>query len=163
MRILVDLLRARQQELHGRRNLVALRARASRLLEDLAKDSLINAVEVRVGEQLGRLSAGASPQWPYVRGPVIDDTYLARVLEIMLAVIEGRSAARPLEVSGLGYVNLLHIAVTLAAIPDSTEVPLASTNPPESGEHQSPSEEEQARQAFENLTQAQARVCCRFG
>src|SRR5229473_27516 len=36
----------------------------------------------------------------------------------MLAVLEGRDNARPLEVSGLGYVNLLHIAVTLAAIPD---------------------------------------------
>ncbi|MEU2780063.1 hypothetical protein ABZ646_46540, partial [Streptomyces sp. NPDC007162] len=35
-RILVELLRARQQELHGSRNLVALRARASRLLEDFA-------------------------------------------------------------------------------------------------------------------------------
>lgn len=156
VRILVELLRARQQELHGSRNLVALRARASQLLEDLAKDSLIDAVEARIGEQLGRLSAGVSRQWPYVRGQVIDDTYLARVLEIMLAVIEGRSAARPLEVSGLGYVNLLHIAVTLAAIPDSTEVPLASTNSPESGERELPSEEEQARQAFENLAQAQA-------
>src|ERR1019366_4976766 len=59
-------------------------------------------------------------QWPYVRAQVIDDAYLARVLELMLAVIEGRPNARPLEVSGLGYVNLLHIAVTLAAIPDST-------------------------------------------
>ncbi|MGW6904822.1 ATP-dependent nuclease [Streptomyces sp. NPDC054940] len=155
-RILVELLRARQQELHGSRNLVALRARASRLLEDLAKDSLIDAVEARIGEQLGRLTAGVSPQWPYVRGQVIDDTYLARVLEIMLAVVEGRSAARPLEVSGLGYVNLLHIAVTLAAIPDSTEIPLAPTNPSESVDHEPPSEEEQARQAFENLVQAQA-------
>ena len=36
----------------------------------------------------------------------------------MLAVIEGRGNARPLEVAGLGYVNLLHIANTLAAIPD---------------------------------------------
>ncbi|MFD8911700.1 ATP-dependent endonuclease [Streptomyces sp. NPDC059575] len=152
----MELLRARQQELHGSRNLVALRARASRLLEDLAKDSLIDAVEARIGEQLGRLTAGVSPQWPYVRGQVIDDTYLARVLEIMLAVIEGRSAARPLEVSGLGYVNLLHIAVTLAAIPDSTEIPLAPTNSSESVDHEPPSEEEQARQAFENLAQAQA-------
>ncbi|MGQ4431306.1 MULTISPECIES: ATP-dependent nuclease [unclassified Streptomyces] len=155
-RILVELLRARQQELYGSRNLVALRARASQLLEDLAKDSLIDVVEARIGEQLGRLTAGVSPQWPYVRGQVIDDTYLARVLEIMLAVIEGRSAARPLEVSGLGYVNLLHIAVTLAAIPDSTEVRLAPTNPFESVDHEPLSEEEQARQAFENLAQAQA-------
>ena len=34
-------------------------------------------------------------------------------------MLEGRGNARPLEVSGLGYVNLLHIAVTLAAIPDA--------------------------------------------
>lgn len=156
VRILVELLRARQQELYGSRNLVALRARASRLLEDLAKDSLIDAVEARIGEQLGRLSAGVSAQWPYVRGQVIDDTYLARVLEIMLAVIEGRSAARPLEVSGLGYVNLLHVAVTLAAIPDSTEFPHSSTNPLESSDGAALSEEEQARQAFDNLAQAHA-------
>ena len=32
--------------------------------------------------------------------------------------IDDRSFARRLELSGLGYVNLLHIAVTLAAIPD---------------------------------------------
>lgn len=51
---------------------------------------------------------------------MIDDAYLARVLELMLASMEGRENALPLDVSGLGYVNLLHIAVTLAAIPDST-------------------------------------------
>lgn len=101
-RILVELLRAQQQRLRGKRNLVALRARASRLLEDLAKDSLINAVEERIRSHLATLSAGVSPQWPYIRGQVIDDAYLARVLELMLAVMEGRSAARPLEVSGLG-------------------------------------------------------------
>jgi hypothetical protein len=36
----------------------------------------------------------------------------------MLSVLEERREALPLEVSGLGYVNLLHIAVVLAAIPD---------------------------------------------
>lgn len=64
-----------------------------------------------------------------MRGQVIDDTYLARVLELMLAVLEGREHARPLEVSGLGYVNLLHIAVTLAAIPDLS-APAAATGGP---------------------------------
>ena len=53
-----------------------------------------------------------------MRGQVADDQYLARVLELMLAGLEGREHALPLEVAGLGYVNLLHIAVTLAAIPD---------------------------------------------
>ena len=34
--------------------------------------------------------------------------------------------AQRLEVSGLGYVNLLHIAVTLAAIPGGVAVPRTS-------------------------------------
>jgi putative ATP-dependent endonuclease of OLD family len=47
-----------------------------------------------------------------------------------MLVLEGRQNARPLEVSGLGYVNLLHIAVTLAAIPDS--VAQTESGPPPS-------------------------------
>jgi putative ATP-dependent endonuclease of OLD family len=117
-RVLVELLRAQQQVISGSRNIVGLRARASALLDALAHDPLIAAVEARIDTHLAALSAGVSRQWPYVRGQVVDDQYLARVLELMLAVLEGRSYARPLEVSGLGYVNLLHIAVTLAAIPD---------------------------------------------
>jgi putative ATP-dependent endonuclease of OLD family len=118
-RILVELLRAQQQRLTGTRDLTTLRARASSLLENLAKDGLIEAVEERIEEHLQALSSGVKPQWPFVRGQVVDDTYLARVLELMLGVIEERRAALPLDVSGLGYVNLLHIAVVLAAIPDA--------------------------------------------
>ncbi|MGQ4479343.1 ATP-dependent nuclease [Streptomyces sp. SAS_276] len=151
-RILIELLRAQQERLDGTRNLVPLRVKASRLLEDLAKDSLIEAVEERIGSHLASLTSGVQQQWPYVRGQVIDDTYLARVLELMLAVIEGRNAARPLEVSGLGYVNLLHMAVTLAAIPDSTQrgtpptpVPAAEADP-EPGELTEADEERLARE-----------------
>ncbi len=122
-RILVELLRAQQQRVNGSRNLAGLRARASALLEALAHDGLIAALEERIDSHLAALSAGVSRQWSYVRGQVIDDAYLARVLELMLAVLEGRDNARPLEVSGLGYVNLLHMAVTLAAIPDPATVP----------------------------------------
>jgi putative ATP-dependent endonuclease of OLD family len=117
-RILVELLRAQQQRVSGNRSLTGLRARASALLEAFVRDDLVAAVEERIGAHLSSLSAGVSRQWPFVRGQVIDDTYLARVLELMLAAIGDRDAARRLEVSGLGYVNLLHIAVTLAAIPD---------------------------------------------
>jgi len=129
-RILVELLRAQQQNLGKGRNLAGLRARASGLLEALASDELIQALESRIGEHLRALSAGVTRTWPYVRGQVIDDAYLARVLELMLAVLEGRENARPLEVSGLGYVNLLHIAVTLAAIPDPTA---KAAHPPQQG------------------------------
>jgi putative ATP-dependent endonuclease of OLD family len=128
-RILIELLRAQQQNQGRGRDLSALRARASRLLEDLARDGAIASVEERIGVHLYALSAGASRNWPYVRGQVIDDSYLARVMELMLAVLEGRQHARPLEVSGLGYVNLLHIAVTLAAIPDSARRPDAPPLP----------------------------------
>lgn len=156
-RILVELLRAEQQRLNGTRNLVGLRARASRLLEELAKESIIDAVEKRIGGYLTDLSAGVDRQWSYIRGQVIDDTYLARVLEVMLAVMEGRRFARPLEVSGLGYVNLLHIAVTLAAIPDSAEAPRRDAWPPPDAHDRPPlTEEEQIQQATLNLEQAQA-------
>ncbi len=64
----------------------------------------------------------------------------------MLAVLEGREHARPLEVSGLGYVNLMHIAVTLAAIPDNdgvgsptAPIVLAATAPAD-GDHAAPGE-----------------------
>jgi putative ATP-dependent endonuclease of OLD family len=117
-RILVELLRAQQQRVDGTRNLTPLRTKAWALLASLSSDPLIQAVEERITAHLGDLTSGVSQQWPYVRGQRVDDAYLARVLELMLAVLEGRENARPLEVSALGYVNLLHIAVVLAAIPD---------------------------------------------
>lgn len=120
-RVLVELLRAQQQNRGRGRDLSRLRGRASGLLELLATDDLLQALEGRVGDHLRALSAGVSRTWPYIRGQVVDDRYLARVLELMLATAEGRDQALPLEVVGLGYVNLLHIAVTLAAIPDATE------------------------------------------
>lgn len=117
-RILVELLRAQQQRLDRTRNLTALRTRAWALLEALSSDPLIQAVEERITAHLSALTAGVARQWPYVRSQRVDDAYLARVLELMLSVLEGRPNARPLDVSGLGYVNLLHIAVALSAIPD---------------------------------------------
>lgn len=117
-RILIELLRAQQQRLHGSKNLGALRALASSLLESLAQNELIASVESRVKEHLSSLTSGVSEQWGFIRGQVVDDAYLARVLELMLAAMSSRDTALPLEVSGLGYVNLLHMAVVLAAIPD---------------------------------------------
>lgn len=132
-RVLIELMRAQQQRVDGTRNLKGLRGRASGFLEALAKDGIIEAVEERIATHLTSLSTGVSHQWPYIRGQIIDDAYLARVLELMLSVLEGRGNARPLEVSGLGYVNLLHIAVTLAAIPDPSlediEAPTADGTP----------------------------------
>jgi putative ATP-dependent endonuclease of OLD family len=116
--ILVELLRAEQQRLHGHRNLVDVRNQAAALLDQLVHADLIGSVEQRVRQHLAALSAGVLTQHAFVGGQRVDDAYLARVLELLLASIDDRAFARRLEVSGLGYVNLLHIAVTLAAIPD---------------------------------------------
>lgn len=118
-RVLVELMRSQQQQKTGSRNLEGLRRQASGLLENLADHGLINALEDRVAQHLGALSAGVSRQHPFIRGQVVDDAYLARVLELLIGATDNRLDARRLEVSGLGYVNLLHIAVTLAAIPDA--------------------------------------------
>ena len=151
-RILVELLRAQQQNLGRGRDLTGLRARASALLESLATDDLLKALEGRVDGHLRALSAGVSRNWPYIRGQVVDDQYLARVLELMLAVIEGRENARPLEVAGLGFVNLLHIAVTLAAIPDVGARGASAADASAAGaSHPSPPTAEQADQPATEL------------
>ena len=97
----------------------------------------------------------------------------------VLATLEGRQNALPLEVAGLGYVNLLHIAVTLAAIPDAQQAASAAVGveaeaaansvegaegsdqmPPEAsaGQGEAPGEADAAElaQAHERLRQARA-------
>lgn len=117
--VLIELFRAEQQRRTGGRSLTDLRSLASRLLERLSEDALIDSVNHRIRTHLTALSAGVSEQFSFIGGQVVDDAYLARVLELLLGSVDDRLFARRLEVSGLGYVNLLHIAVTLAAIPDS--------------------------------------------
>lgn len=117
--VLVELFRAEQQRRTGGRNLTDIRSLASRLLERLSQDSLIESVGNRIRTHLTALSAGISEHFAFIGGQVVDDAYLARVFELLLGSVDDRLFARRLEVSGLGYVNLLHIAVTLAAIPDS--------------------------------------------
>jgi putative ATP-dependent endonuclease of OLD family len=120
--ILVELFRAEQQRQQGHRNLSDLRALAARLLDRLTDSALIDSVEQRVRTHMSALSSGVSHQYSFIGGQEIDDAYLARVLELLLSSIDDRAFAQRLEVSGLGYVNLLHIAVTLAAIPDTRGV-----------------------------------------
>lgn len=117
--ILVELFRAEQQRRRGHRNLSDLRALAARLLDTLTRSGLIDSVERRVRAHMSALSSGVSHQHAFIGAQEVDDAYLARVLELLLGSIDDRAFAQRLEVSGLGYVNLLHIAVTLAAIPDT--------------------------------------------
>lgn len=117
--ILVELFRAEQQRRYGHRNLSDLRVLAARLLDQLTRSALIESVEQRVRTHMSALSSGVSNQHSFIGGQEVDDGYLARVLELLLGSVDDRALAQRLEVSGLGYVNLLHIAVTLAAIPDT--------------------------------------------
>jgi putative ATP-dependent endonuclease of the OLD family len=116
--ILIELLRAQQQQERGHRNLLDVRNQAAALLEKLTEVELIQSVEQRVRQHLTAISSGISTHYSFVGGQYVDDAYLARVLELLLGTVDDRASAQRLEMSGLGYVNLLHIAVTLAAIPD---------------------------------------------
>lgn len=118
--ILVELLRAQQQLESGHRNLVDVRNLAAALLDRLTQADLIQSVERRIRTHLTALSVGVAAQHSFIGGQRVDDAYLARVLELLLGSIDSRAFAQRLEISGLGYVNLLHIAVTLAAIPDTS-------------------------------------------
>lgn len=121
--VLVELLRAEQERRKGHRNLAEIRSLAGHLLDGLIAHELIQSVEGRVSDYLASLTGGVSKQHAFVGRQEIDDAFLARVLEFLLASVDLRSLANRLEVSGLGYVNLLHIAVTLAAIPGGETVP----------------------------------------
>jgi putative ATP-dependent endonuclease of OLD family len=69
------------------------------------------------------LTTGVNQHFPFIGTQKVDDGYLARVLELMLATTNEANQAQRLEASSLGYVNLLHIAVTLAGIPDPSKSP----------------------------------------
>jgi putative ATP-dependent endonuclease of OLD family len=145
--ILIELFRAEQQRLHRHRNLTGIRALASRLLDQLTQAELIGSVERRVRAHLTALSAGVSAQYSFAGGQVVDDAYLARVLELLLGAVDDRAMAQRLEVSGLGYVNLLHIAVTLAAIPDTAGTGGAEGVGPRQAPGSAPAEPSAARAA----------------
>ena len=120
--VLVELLRAEQERQQQNRNLAGLRERASAVLEGLLKDELVEEVQSRIAEYMLTLTRGVRPQHSFIRSQVVDDQFLARVLELMLGSTENTGEARSLQSAGLGYVNLLHIAVVMAAIPDRSAV-----------------------------------------
>ena len=115
--LIVELLRSEQQRLKGHRRLGDLKKRAADLLDGLTEADLIKNLQQRVTTSMRDLSSGVLAQFPFIGRQVIDDQFLARVLELLLGASELTEDRRRLDLSGLGYVNLLHLAVTLAAIP----------------------------------------------
>lgn len=124
--LIVELLRAEQLRLKGHRRLGDLKKRAENLLENLTDAELIKTLQARVTASLLELSSGVQAQLPFIGGQVVDDRFLARVLELLLGTSAQLEDRRRLDLSGLGYVNLLHLAVTLAAIPESVTADLAA-------------------------------------
>lgn len=117
-RVLLELLRAEQRRHPETGGLADLRSLANSMLSSLTSHGLLAHLETRIGTHLSAASSGVREHFAFFGHQQVDDAYLARVLELLLALQPDRLAGRRLEVSSLGFVNLLHIAVTLAGIPD---------------------------------------------
>src|SRR5690606_1390057 len=123
-RILLELLRADERRHPETGGLRALRGQAAAMLSAITSHQLVRNVEDRIAQNLRTISGGVQAHHAFVGTQQVDDAYLARVFELLLAILPDRGATKRLEASSLGYVNLLHIAVTLAGIPDAGTIPL---------------------------------------
>lgn len=120
--LIVELLKAQDRRLSDSRSLTSVRAQLGGLLGQMVGNPILQEAEQRVAAALTELTAGVLPRSSYLATTVIDDAFLARVFEFFIgAEGVGRSVAHRLEVEGLGYANLLQLAVLLAAIPDLTK------------------------------------------
>ena len=126
--VLVELLRAQQKRDPSAGTLHGVRAKAQELLGNLTAVNLVKEVQARIADNLRTLTGGVQEHHAFIGAQRVDDQYLARVLELLLATTASITDARRLEASSLGYVNLLHIAVTLAGVPDPS-LALAPTQP----------------------------------
>ncbi len=127
-RLIVEALRAEQERRSRHRRLTAVRATVSRLLDQLHREALIQSLEQRVRSEVDDLAGAVRPHFPYLGRAHVDDGLLARVLEFVLATVDDRNMAERLEISALGYVNLLHLAVVLSAIPGGEQQPESETD-----------------------------------
>lgn len=118
-RLVVELLRAQSLRNNGSKSLAPLAAHLRNLIATLVGHPLLTAAEERVGDHLGSLTSGVALRQPFLATTEIDDAFIARVFEFLLSAGGlGRESAHRLEFEGLGYANLLELAVVLAAIPD---------------------------------------------
>ncbi|MDV8071164.1 AAA family ATPase [Rhodococcus sp. IEGM 1366] len=122
-RVLLELLRAEQLRNPSTGTLIDIRRQAESLLSSLTTHQLLADVQGRIAQNMKVLTAGVQEHFPFIGTQRVDDGYLARVLELVLAATNDAHQARRLEGSSLGYVNLLHIAVTLAGVPDPSKSP----------------------------------------
>lgn len=122
-RVVVELLKAEALRTRGDRSLGELRGRLSYLIDQVTGNWPVHDAEERVAEHLAELTVGVAGRIPYLGTTTIDDSFLARVFEFLMAAAGiARADAYRLEGEGLGYANLLEVAVVLAAIPDLTHI-----------------------------------------
>jgi len=122
-RLIVELLKSQGLRDRGDKSLKELRGLLGGLIGSVVDKWPVNVAEERVGAQLAALTEGVSGRVPYLGTTKIDDTFLARVFEFLIATTGSvRAGSRRLETEGLGYANLLELAVILAAIPDLTRI-----------------------------------------
>jgi putative ATP-dependent endonuclease of the OLD family len=161
-RLIVEALRAEQQRRTGHRRLSAVKATVGRLLDQLHRDSLVQSLEHRVQLEIDHLAGAIRPHFPFLGRANVDDDLLARILEFVLATADDRHLAQRLEISALGYVNLLHLAVILAAIPGRDVIIDAGTTspgeaePPPPGDDGSTKPESSEPQAEASITAEEA-------
>lgn len=119
--LIVELLKAQGLRDRNDKSLKELRGLLGGLIGSVVSKWPVNAAEQRVGAQLAELTDGVAGRVPYLGTTRIDDTFLARVFEFLITVTgAARDESRRLETEGLGYANLVELAVVLAAIPDLT-------------------------------------------
>ena len=117
--LVVEALKAEALRATGDRSLGAFRGMVQELMGKLLATEPALGTETRIADRLRELTDGTRRRSSFMAGSGVDDTTLARLLEFVMAQDGGgRFDARRLEVEGLGYANLLQIAVVLAAIPD---------------------------------------------
>lgn len=127
-RLIVELLRAQALRDRGDKSLGELRGRLGNLIGTVVDKWPVADAEKRVADSLAELTDGVAGRAPFLGTTEIDDTFLARVFEFLLATSgTARMDSHRLETEGLGYSNLLQLAVVLAAIPDLTEVGTVET------------------------------------
>lgn len=123
-RLIVELLRAQAFRDRGDKSLKDLRGLLAGLVGSVVSKWPVHAAEERVALTLADLTDGVGGRVPYLGTTSIDDSFLARVFEFLIgAVGVPRADSHRLESEGLGYANLLQLAVVLAAIPDLTAAP----------------------------------------
>ena len=93
-RVLLELLRADERKHPETGGLRSLRARAEGMLNSLTKHPLVGNVEDRIAENLRIISGGVKEHHAFVGTQTVDDTYLARVFEMLVALLPDRMTAQ---------------------------------------------------------------------